>query len=190
MSSSYLFVVVLQALLIQNAYSQLNLNYGNYGFTGVDFDVQATSSATGALNGYLGNSGLINYPANLGVSGLNLANAAAGGVGISNIGLNGLGLGNAGVTAAGLNNAGVALGSFGYSAGVPNVAATSGIPVTGPFTATGNAELAVGGDFGVGGQAVIGGQIPVLGAVSFSGPIPASGVVSIAGNCGCSSLPL
>ncbi|RVE42352.1 hypothetical protein evm_012973 [Chilo suppressalis] len=202
MSASGFFLICLQALLIQNAYSQY-LNFNNLGLTGVDFDVQATSSAAASLEGYLGNGGLINLPggaANLGLSGLGLANAAVGGLGVSNIGLNGLGvsniglnglsLGNAGVTAAGLSNAGVALGGIGYGAGVPNVAATSGVPVTGPFIASGNAELAVGGDFSVGGQAVVGGQIPVLGAVSFSGGLPASGVVSIAGNCGCSRVPL
>ncbi|RVE53663.1 hypothetical protein evm_001804 [Chilo suppressalis] len=205
MPGSTFLLICLQALLIQNAYSQF-LNYGNLGLTGVDFDVQATSSARAGLEGYLGNGGLINYPGtgNLGLSGLGLANAAVGGglvglnglgvsnvgLGVSNIGLNQLSLGNAGVTAAGLSNAGLALGGIGYGVGVPNVAATSGIPVTGPFTANGEAELVVGGDFAVGGQAVVGGQIPVLGAVSFNGAIPASGVVSIAGNCGCSRIPL
>ncbi|RVE42350.1 hypothetical protein evm_012971 [Chilo suppressalis] len=192
MSSSTFFLICLQAFIIQNACSQY-LNYGNFGLTGVDFDVQASSSALAGVSGYLGNGGLINNNlgvTNLGLSGIGLSNAAVGSLGVSNIGLNGLSLGNAGVTAAGLSNAGVALGGIGYGAGVPNVAATSGIPVTGPFTASGNAELVVGGDFGVGGQAVVGGQIPVLGAVGFSGSLPASGVVSIAGNCGCSRIPL
>ncbi|CAG9794208.1 unnamed protein product [Diatraea saccharalis] len=154
------------------------------------------------LSNYLGNGGVVNG-LSLGSLGANNLGLGFGNAGLTvseanNIGLNGLGignigfgLGNAGLAVSGLNT-GLGVAGLGYGAGlgVQNVAATSQVPVTGPFTASGNAELVVGGDFGVGGQAVIGGQIPVLGAVGFSGQIPASGVVSIAGNCGCSSYPL
>ncbi|CAG9794205.1 unnamed protein product [Diatraea saccharalis] len=176
MTSSTFFLVCLQALLIQNAFSQLVqplVNYGNFlGDTGTDLNLIAASNAVGGINGYLGNGGLIN-------------NA----IDVNTIGYNGVGLGN---SLSGLNNAGLGVVGLGYGSGlgVQNVAATSQVPVTGPFTATGNAELVVGGDFDVIGQTAIGGQIPVIGSVTFSGQVPASGVVSVAGNCGCSNVPL
>ncbi|RVE42357.1 hypothetical protein evm_012978 [Chilo suppressalis] len=164
MSAFKVTLICLQALLIQHAYCQL-VSYGS----NTDLNVDATNSVSASLNGY--NVGLPNT-----------------GYGISNIALTGLE--NAGYAVTGLSNAGVALSGVGYGAGVPNVAATSGVPVTGPFTATGNAEMAVSGDFEVTGQTVVGGQIPVIGSVTFSGQIPARGVVSAAGNCGCSNVPL
>ncbi|CAG9794194.1 unnamed protein product [Diatraea saccharalis] len=198
-------------VLDTNVYSQFgSLNYGGFlGDTGVDFTATAASSGLAGLSGYLENGGLYNNGlalntlglgglgvnnlglglGNVGVTAAGLENIGVAGLGVGNIGL---GLGNAGLAVGGLNNAGLGIAGLGYGAGlgVQNVAATSQVPVTGPFTASGNAELVVGGDFGVGGQAVVGGQIPVLGAVGFSGQIPASGVVSIAGNCGCSTVPL
>ncbi|CAG9794202.1 unnamed protein product [Diatraea saccharalis] len=189
MTSSTSFLVCLQALLIQNAYSQILTNLGNYlGNNGVEL-------VTGGIgvNGLGVNSLGIN---NIGFGGLGTYNGLAvsesNNIGLNGLGIGNIGLGNAGLAVSGLNNAGLGVAGLGYGTGlgVQNVAATSQVPVTGPFTASGNAELVVGGDFGAGGQAVVGGQIPVLGAVGFTGQIPASGVVSIAGNCGCSSVPL
>ncbi|CAG9784775.1 unnamed protein product [Diatraea saccharalis] len=132
---------------------------------------------------------------NAGVNSLNLNNiAGVTSASLNNAGVSSIGLNNAGISGISVNNAGLVGAGIGSSSlagvGVQNVAANAAVPVTGPFTATGNAELAVGGEFNAGGTAVIGGQIPVLGAVSFTGQIPASGVVSIAGNCGCSNVPL
>ncbi|RVE42351.1 hypothetical protein evm_012972 [Chilo suppressalis] len=165
-------LIVLSALLFQNAYSQA-LNYGRVGLTGAEFDVQATSSAEAGLKGYLGNGGLIN--SNLG---------------LANTGVSSIGLGNAGVIGAGLSGVGVIGGgvSTGVATGpVLNIGSLS-FGSSGPLVVTtispiGPSGLAVASENVIDGTLLVSGSLPFLSAVSFEGGLPTAG--SGVATCGC-----
>ncbi|RVE48848.1 hypothetical protein evm_006498 [Chilo suppressalis] len=164
-------------ITVQNVYSQALNNYGRLGLTGVDFDVQATSSAAAGLKGYLENGGLIN-------SNLGLANTGVSTLGLGNAGIIGAGLGGVGVVGGGstVGTTGAGLNGVAFNVGGLNVGSSGPLVVT-TISPIGPSGLAVASENVIDGALLVSGSLPFLSAVSFEGVLPTAG--SGVATCGC-----
>ncbi|CAG9794207.1 unnamed protein product [Diatraea saccharalis] len=172
--SAQKYLIIASALLVQTVYS-LPLNFGSIlGNTGVDLELQATSTAAGGLSGYLGNGGLINSGVtNVGVNSFGFGNGVIGaGLG-SDIAV--IGGSNAGLVGTGLN--GVALNVGGLNVG------SSGPLVVTSISPIGPSGLVVASENVIEGTLLVSGSLPFLSAVAFEGGLPTAG--NGVATCGC-----